>query len=220
MRTWGFLLALAVAAVAVWAALALVLDQSMVAAAVGGALLLAGQGVSLRRDLAKRPGKEAQRMTQEADRGRRLAIYNPATGLLAQWYFELRVDEEAARARRYGLSLVILTLAGTQADDSIERNPLGRGTDQTAAAVSRSVRGTDLVGTVGFSELAICLVHCDRAGAIPVIRRLMDVLGAGDWRLGIAVYPDDDFSGKDLIQVAQARSAPWKVTSMSETQAA
>jgi hypothetical protein len=37
----------------------------------------------------------------------------------------------------------------------------------------------------------------------------MSTLGEGDWRLGIAVYPDDDYAGRDLIRVASRRSAPW-----------
>jgi GGDEF domain-containing protein len=204
-------LGLTVLGVAGWAGLALFSDQVLVGSILGVALLLVSQGLLVSRLRGSRSSVTDQRMSQEAERGRRLAIYNPSTGLLAQWYFELRVEEETARAKRYGLPLVILTVTGSAAGGSSEANPFGRTANESSSIANQAVRRTDLVGSIGFSEFAICLVHCDRAGAVPVIRRLMDSLGEGDWRLGIAVFPDDECTGKELIQLATRRSAPWKI---------
>ncbi len=206
---------LTAAGIAAWAGFTLVQNQPIHGFVVGLALFLATQVITIRFPRYKKQTGDNQRMVQEAERGRRLAIYHPATGLLAQWYFELRVDEETTRAKRYGPPLVVLTLEGSQAEEVGESNPFGSGTNETSRIVTGAVRSTDLVGTIGYTGLAICLVHCDRAGAIPVIRRMMAALGEGDWRLGIAVYPDDDVAGKDLIAVAAQRSAPWRASSSS-----
>lgn len=219
MRIWFLAAAFNVAALASWAALVLVLEQVILGLAVGVASLLAGQAV-IRLSFKKASGVYAQRMIQEAERGRKLAIYNPSTGLLAQWYLELRLEEEAARGKRYGIPFVVLTLEGSPEKATDERNSLGYGAGQAVSAVTSSVRRTDLVGTIGFSQFAVCLIQCDRAGAVPLIRRMMDALGEGDWRLGMAVYPDDDYAGRDLIKVASQRSAPWRVRSTSKKLAA
>jgi GGDEF domain-containing protein len=203
-----------------WAALALVQDQPIPGAVFAGLLLITSQGLLVAKVRRKRPTVDTQRMSQEAERGRRLAIYNPSTGLLAQWYFELRLDEEIARAKRYELPLVVLTLTGSQSEAESGEGPFGRGATETSRIASSVVRRTDLVGSVGFSEYAICLIHCDRAGAAPFVRRLMEALGDGDWRLGLAVYPDDDRPGKELLELASMRSAPWRVPESSGNPAA
>jgi GGDEF domain-containing protein len=178
----------------------------------GALFLVAGQILLAAKLRRKAPAAaDTKRINQEADRGRRLAIYNPSTGLLAQWYFELRLDEELARAKRYELPLVVLTLTGSRSDSESGEGPFGRGADETSRVASAVVRRTDLIGSIGFSEYAICLLHCNRSGAVPFIRRLMETLGDGDWRLGLAVYPDDDYSGKELLELADMRSGPWRV---------
>jgi GGDEF domain-containing protein len=159
-------------------------------------------------------------MVQEAERGRRLAIYDPSSNVLAQWYFELRLLEECLRAQRYDLPLVVLTLQGSLASKDDEVNALGFGRSEASRIAASSIRRTDFVGSLGFSGFAICLIHCDRRGAAPVIKRLMNGLGEGDWQLGIAVHPDDGLEGKELIQLAMGRSAPWKAPLRSEVKAA
>jgi hypothetical protein len=39
----------------------------------------------------------------------------------------------------------------------------------------------------------------------------MESLGSGDWRIGLAVYPDDNCEGIELIELARRRAAPWRV---------
>jgi GGDEF domain-containing protein len=195
-----------------WAGLTLHQEQPIPGTVFGALFLVAGEILLAAKLRRKTPAaSDTQRISQEADRGRRLAIYNPSTGLLAQWYFELRLDEELARAKRYELPLVVLTLSGSKSEAESGEGPFGPGANETSRIASAVVRRTDLVGSIGFSEYAICLLHCNRAGAVPFIRRLMEALGDGDWRLGLAVYPDDDYSGKELLELADMRSAPWRV---------
>jgi GGDEF domain-containing protein len=196
-----------------WAGLTLYQEQPIPGTVFGALCLVAGEILLAAKLGRKAPAVADSRrlLNQEADRGRRLAIYNPSTGLLAQWYFELRLDEELARAKRYELPLVVLTLTGSRSDSESGEGPFGRGADETSRVASAVVRRTDLVGSIGFYEYAICLLHCNRAGAVPFIRRLMEALGDGDWRLGLAVYPDDDYSSKELLELADMRSGPWRV---------
>lgn len=202
---------LTVAAIVSWAASVFVLDESLLGAAAGGALLLTSHGLTVFAVLRKRAPDSPQRMVQEAERGRRLAIYDPSSGVLAQWYFELRLLEETLRAKRYGLPMVVLTVDGSSAATDDEVGAFGGGRKEASLIAANLVRGTDFVGSIGFSGFAVCLIHCDRKHAVPVIRRLMEGLGEGAWRIGMAVYPDDECEGKELIEVATRRSAPWRV---------
>ena len=202
--------ALTISGIAAWGGLTLLYEAPIQGFVMGMALLLASQVAVLSERNRGKPLGETQRIAQEAERGRRLAIYHPSSGLLAQWYFELRLDEETARAKRYGLPLVVLTLKGSFDGALRPVNSPSQSTNEASRAVYAAVRRTDLVGSIGFSELAICLVHCDRAGAAPVIRRMMASLEEDNWRLGIAVYPDDDLPSRDLIALADRRAAPWK----------
>jgi GGDEF domain-containing protein len=141
---------------------------------------------------------DASRASDAAARARRLAIVDARTDLLAQWYFELRIEEEALRCQRYEeqASLVVLHYE--------DEKPLTTLAAQEAAgAALRGVRETDLVGSLedGF---CLCLLHCDSHQAQQVTRRIVSRLGEG-WRAGIAIIPEDNSSGKQAILVARER---------------
>jgi len=212
MRVWLLAAALIVAGVASLIASALLLEEEQIipASAAGVAVLLAGLVLIAGRVLRKPRTRDQEDVVQKAERDPSLAIRNPVTGLLAQWYLEFRLDEEVARARRYGLPLVVLTLEGSSQKVPKETRSSGLGESEVVRALTSAVRRTDLLASMGGSQFAICLLHCNRAGALPVIRRLMNALDDADWRIGIAVYPDDDYAGRDLISVANSRLAPWQ----------
>ncbi len=150
------------------------------------------------------------RITQEAERGRRLAIYDQRTGLLARWYFELRLLEETHLCQRYGMPMTVLTLrTSTTTNEAPVGQNGGQGFDKSSV-VARSLWSTDLATARGGGEYAVCLLHCNRAGAAPVLRRLMEELAENDSQVGMAVYPDDDCEGKALIELALSRSSPWR----------
>lgn len=221
MRIWTILaIALTAVGVAVWLVFLLALNEPILGSALCFAVLLAGQAMAMVGAARKQPAFQAQRIVQEVERGRRLAIYDPSSGLLAQWYFELRLIEETMRAKRYGLSLVVLTVTGSFAASDDEVSALGGNRTELSSIALRSVRQTDLVGSRGFSAFTICLTHCERAGAAPVVRRLMEALGDGDWQIGMAVYPDDDCQGRELIDLAGRRSVPWRLAAPGGTKMA
>ena len=90
-----------------------------------------------------------------AAQGRRLAIYDRATGLYAYWYLELRAEEELARAQRFNKQAVLLSIWASTPDD-IER---------TAAHLKSGLRTYDLAGYLNNGHFLVILNETDRDGA-------------------------------------------------------
>jgi GGDEF domain-containing protein len=140
-----------------------------------------------------------------------LAIYDRMSGRLSRWYFELRLQEECERSKRYGLSLTVFRLK-VQPDNSkplAERLALA---SPALESLTSKVRGTDLIASLGETEIAICLVQCDFSGAALALPRLLEDVEHVDWQVGLAIYPDDGLAGKHLLELALDRFAPWKTT--------
>jgi len=161
-----------------------------------------------------------ERIRLEADKGRQLAIYDQRLGLLARWYFELRILEECRRCTRYGYSMVLLTLGAAVTEPKSTTNRWSSAESDSIRTMMQQVRETDLVGALGPTEFAIGLIQCDRQGAATLLRRLVPEVEGIDWQVGLAVFPDDQLEGKDLLELALSRRAPWKVASNDSRQAA
>jgi hypothetical protein len=134
------------------------------AAALGGTITRA-HGVPRRLSLVA----HSERLTPMLDR---------ETGIYADWYFRLRIDEEIARAQRYGQAF---TLIGIGADSP-----------EALAAVRQlaqeSLREVDFAGDLG-DRLALCLPNTSRSGAWRVAVQLTET--TGDLQLHLAEYPAD-----------------------------
>jgi GGDEF domain-containing protein len=150
-----------------------------------------------------------ERVRREADRSRQLAIYDQQSGLLSPWYFQLRVLEECRRCRRYGHAMALLAF------DAANLGPKPKAGDWTlweSVAISslmEQVRETDLVGALGGSEFIVCLVQCDAAGAARFLQRVARE-GTEAWEIGLAVFPDEQVEGKELIALARSRRHLWE----------
>jgi hypothetical protein len=83
--------------------------------------------------------------------------------------FERRIDEEVARARRFGLELVVLLIGSTSGIPTHAEGAI-------ADAVRGGLRGSDLVGRLGLGEIAVILVHTGVHGARSVEERLKERL--------------------------------------------
>ncbi len=147
---------------------------------------------------------------EQAERSRRMAIFDQESGLFSRWYLELRLHEECLRAGRYDLSISVLSVRSTSA---LTTSPeaWARKAALAAERAARSVRCTDLTASLGRGEFAVCLLHCDRRGAANALRRLMDSLEGSDWQVGLASFPDDAGEGKALLELAISRYAPWRI---------
>jgi len=142
---------------------------------------------------------------------RRFSIRDEATGLLNRWYLERRLNEEAARCKRYGYPMAVVVLkAGVP---NLSGYSIDGWQDQSADAAQRCltiIRNVDLSALLGPFEFAICLVQCDRPGAVQAIERLVSELQEYDCSAGIAVLPDDDCEPSAMIELARMRSQPYE----------
>lgn len=133
------------------------------AAALGGTLTRA-HGVPNRLSLVAR--SEKRRPLADVD-----------TGLHADWYFRLRVDEEIARARRYGHAFTIIGIG----------NDTGAPRD-VRSVVADSLRETDFAGDLGH-QIVVCLPNTARSGAWSLVTRMTEFTKGLDIKL--AEFPAD-----------------------------
>ncbi len=101
-----------------------------------------------------------QRMSSD----RRRPTFDRETGLLADWYFRLRVEEEIARAQRYGQRFTMLRMSHAPDD--------ARG--GIALAARTCLRSIDLAGSIG-STICVLLPNTTRDGATIVSARLLEL---------------------------------------------
>ena len=101
---------LALAANIVWLALGHLEIIPAVALAAGIACLEVGLWYVI--VSTREPPKENRLVTimERSANARRFSIRDESTGLLNRWYLERRLDEEAARCKRYGYSMAVIVL--------------------------------------------------------------------------------------------------------------
>lgn len=110
---------------------------------------------------------------------RRDAVLDPVTGALSRRMFLTRAAEEVERARRYshGLSLLVIGVEGlAESSDNGDDAILGR----LAATCTGVLREPDLIGRLGYDELAVLLPSTAAAGALALAERLRAALAAAN----------------------------------------
>jgi GGDEF domain-containing protein len=152
-----------------------------------------------------------EQIKRQVEGVRRTVLYDGDIGLYQGWYFELRLREEAQRCDRYGLSFAVIAvrLLNLQRYDVAE-DAWQRQASQAAYLAAKSVRTVDLAASIGAGEFAICLVHCDQAGAERAVLRLAEALRDHPCEIGISTYPEDklDHPGM-LVDLAFSRAQPY-----------
>jgi GGDEF domain-containing protein len=144
----------------------------------------------------KRRKELLARAAEEAVRGRQLAIYDRATGLMAKWYLILRCEEECYRAIRYKrpLTLVLVEAVG---DNYL--NTAG----ELVHWFNTKGRRTDLRAQLGDGSFVVLLAETDVDGAAKLARRLEKAIP----RIftGIGSHPYDGGNFDQLLAAAQSR---------------
>ena len=138
---------------------------------------------------------------------RRSAMYDRDLGLYQKWYFDLRLEEEAARCRRYGLSMAVLIVKAFPFE---ENNPTAGWRDEAAAmafVASGAIRAGDLCASTGPLEFSFLLLHCDAAGALAASDRLATAFAPIRCHIGTCLYPEDRIPVGDMIQMARRSAA-------------
>lgn len=125
---------------------------------------------------------------------RRRPTFDRETGLLTNWYFRLRAEEEIARATRYGQPFTIMSL--------VADTPVALATPRLS--IKHWLRQVDFAGDLG-NAIAVLLPNTDRAGAAVAVARLTKLLP--DTRIRMAEYPVD---GSTLAQLLGDEE--WHVT--------
>lgn len=146
-----------------------------------------------------------------------LATRDPLTGLFNRREMTRLLDEEIARAKRYGRALSLLWIDfdhfkaindehGHAAGDSVLK--------ATSGLLADSVRSVDLIGRFGGEEFVILLPEMDRSEAGETAERLRRLISEtpqplGNGRtvpltisIGVSVFPDNGTDSQDLCAAA------------------
>jgi len=156
---------------------------------------------------------------------RRLARTDPLTGVANFRWFEEEAQRAMYSSRRYGgpLSLVYLDLDDFKQVNDVRGHAAGDDVLRSvAAALSGSLRPTDLVARIGGDEFVVLLPHTDREGAQRAIERAREQLteteisfSVGIIQLDRAVGSIDDLVGKADELMYEAKRAHRQATGVA-----
>jgi hypothetical protein len=117
---------------------------------------------------------------------RRGPMLNNETGLVADWYFKLRIDEEIARSTRYQQPFTVINIS-SHSPETLEA---------VRAVAHDSLREIDFAGDLG-DKVAVCLPNTSRSGAWTVVTRLAEATKGVDIKL--SEYPADGSTLASLL---------------------
>jgi len=146
----------------------------------------------------------------------RYAVTDEMTRLYNHRYFQQRLDEELQRADRYEnhVALVILDVDHFKKFNDIYGHPEGdRALKTVARLIEKSVREIDIPARYGGEEFVVICPEKTGEGSLTPAERIRAAVENYDFRiegkrvpitvsLGVACYPDQARSKKDLIQKA------------------
>jgi len=135
---------------------------------------------------------------RRAERAEAEALMDPLTGLVNRRGWELLLDREEQRCRRYGAlaSVLIIDLDGLKAVNDTAGHAAGDAVLRTAADVLRdAVRSADIVARLGGGEFAVLSVETDLPAAHTERARLRDLLAAAGVPASVGVATRDPQGG-------------------------
>ncbi len=142
------------------------------------------------------------RATEEGQwraRARLISISNDETGLYADWYFHLRLQEEIDRAARYDTHFAVLVVTPLELHQEFE---MEAASVSYGNAIRTHLRSSDMPALLRDGRLAVLLPHTSRQTLLK--RRLIKVLKSTNARVGIACFPDDGEDAAGLLSAAAA----------------
>lgn len=131
-----------------------------------------------------------------ANQGRRMAIFDRATGLYAYWYLQLRADEEISRSKRHGKAVICVSFWA----------PTQGAIDDLGKRLQTGLRDHDLAAYLSNGHFVALLTETHAEGAEIVVQRTLAGLDA-DVTAGLARYPDDGDTFDELLEVAKAQAS-------------
>ena len=112
---------------------------------------------------------------EQSEQMRELSITDPLTGLFNRRYFDIRLDEESQRAKRYGLpmSVVLLDIDNFKLFNDSEGHLAGDHIlKEIAAVMSAAVRANDILVRFGGEEFVILMPQTAKEDALLVSERI------------------------------------------------
>jgi diguanylate cyclase (GGDEF)-like protein len=184
--------------------------SSAVRALVGLVLIFTGQMIYQHLKLRKIQRELAEQQI-EAEVFRRLAMFDPLTGLYNRRFAEQRLRAEIARSERRGLSMIAVLLDLNdfkKINDGYGHMAGDQALRQFAKWLNRSTRGSDLAVRWGGDEFMLLLLDCEPEQLSIVLDRLngfafefegksVPISFAVGWK---SYEPGDEFEG--LIETA------------------
>lgn len=141
-----------------------------------------------------------------AEEMRELSITDPLTGLFNRRYFDIRIEEEYTRAKRYGLSfsLAIADIDDFKLFNDTEGHMAGDFIlKEIASIMTRSIRANDILVRFGGEKFAIIMPQINKSEAFHVAERVRENVRnqiRSRWKnfprdritvsIGIAMYPE------------------------------
>ncbi len=155
---------------------------------------------------------------QASEQMRELSIKDPLTGLYNRRFFDVRLDEEYTRAKRYSLvfSLAILDIDDFKLFNDTEGHLAGDLLlKELSSIISGTVRTNDIIARYGGEEFAIIMPLTSKEEAFNVserVRNNVKKLLARQWKhfpkkeitisTGIAMYPECNKGPENIIRCA------------------
>jgi diguanylate cyclase (GGDEF)-like protein len=151
-------------------------------------------------------------------RAEELSITDSLTGVYNYRYLRSALDKEVARARRFGEKFSIIMLDVDHLKDYNDLHGHLRGSEvlrRLAQLVLAQLRGADVVAKYGGDEFVVILPQTDRAGAGILAERIRSAIEQHEFpgesesmkitsSMGIAQFPEDGESTRELLDVADA----------------
>ena len=132
------------------------------------------------------------------------AIKDEGSDWYQGWYFDLRLEEELARAKRYNLPLSLLRiyLIGPAVKER-DHNLLN---ELLSDVVSRKLRRMDIPAFLEGNEYAVALPHTNQQQAEVVAKRLTKAFAPYSVAAGVASFPQDGLQPEQLLVEAGQRA--------------
>jgi diguanylate cyclase (GGDEF)-like protein len=117
------------------------------------------------------------RVTHSEQRLIRISTTDPLTGIFNRRHFMAMLAREQHRAERYktGFSVLMLDIDHFKKINDTHGHPIGdEAIKAMAAAASKHLRPTDMIGRFGGEEFVVMLPHTDESGAVVAAERIRE----------------------------------------------
>ena len=126
--------------------------------------------------------------------GSRASINDPASGVSARWYFELRIDEEFSRAIRNGTPITLISIQANAASLPV-----------LARRLKGALRSYDLIGSLDHGRLAVAVIGSGREQRDALLARLRQAMRS-EPEMSVACFPDEGITMEALLRRMESRA--------------